>query len=104
MSKLNLVALHKATSPRYDRDCLKCHADVLTRKTLDPQFAEVHTAMLPYTPGYDPVVGVRNTNCIWCHATVDLSPNRSAGAIRRQVDPEKCRMCHGPGSSKPFYQ
>jgi len=103
MTKLNLVGVHKATSPRYDKDCLKCHWDVLKRTTLNPQFAAVHTVMLPYTPGYQQT-GARNEDCIWCHVSVDLTPNRSAAGIRKQVAFDKCRNCHGPGSTKPFYK
>jgi hypothetical protein len=104
LAKLNLVALHDVTSTRYDGDCLKCHKGILARTTKNPTFADAHARMLPFTPGYDPTAGVRNADCLSCHETVDLGPNRSAGNLRRQVDVTKCRVCHGPGSTPQFYQ
>lgn len=99
---VNLLALHDPSSPMYNDDCLSCHADVLTDQTQDPRILSFHQAMLPYTPGYNPRHGASNDTCVQCHRFVDLKMD-SAGALRKQVDPSMCALCHGPSGPGPVY-
>ncbi len=100
----DLVALHDAKSPTFDKNCLGCHGDIMTRTTLNPQFKEAHAVMIPFAPGYDAGVGVTDQTCTACHATVDILQH-SGASIRKNVDARLCAMCHsrsGPASKK-FY-
>jgi hypothetical protein len=97
MAVTNARALHNPRSPQYDRDCIKCHADVLEERSLDPSVRGAHPVMLPW------VGGETNGACATCHRSVDFD-NGSAANIRRNVDVEFCAACHsanGPGS--PYY-
>ena len=91
---LNLVALHDSTSSRHRTDCLTCHADVLGRGTLDPAVRQIHPLMIDVLSRC-----VTDETCRTCHITVDLSGNRSAGNLRRQVDVSSCARCHSRGST-----
>ena len=53
----DVVALHDAKSPSYDKNCLSCHGDIMKRTTLNPKVKEAHAAMVPFAPGYDAKVG-----------------------------------------------
>lgn len=100
----DLVALHNAKSPSYDKNCLSCHGDIMTRTTLNPKIKEAHAAMVPFAPGYDEKVGVTNETCTSCHSRVDLLQH-SGEQIRKNADVASCGACHsksGP-SSKKFY-
>ncbi len=100
----DLVALHDAKSPVFDKNCLGCHSDIMTRDTLNPRFKEAHAAMVPFAPGYDPKVGVTNETCASCHGKVDLVQH-SGAQIRKNADVGSCAVCHskaGPASKK-FY-
>jgi len=100
----DLVALHDASSPAYDKNCLACHGDIMARTTLDPRFKEAHAAMVPFAPGYDQKAGVTNENCVSCHARVDIVQH-SGMQIRKNADVGSCGVCHskaGPASRK-FY-
>lgn len=100
----NLLAMHDSESPQYNGDCLSCHAGVLEESTRDPRVLSFHQAMMPYTPGYNPAHGPNNEVCVQCHRFVDLEMD-SAGALRKQVDPALCALCHGPSGPGPqFYQ
>ena len=104
LTGVNLTAVHDASSRRYDDDCLKCHREVLTRRTLDSTIPDAHLAMLPEIPTFSAATGVDNEDCAYCHPTVDLGPNRSAGNIRRQVAVGRCSMCHADGPAvSDFY-
>lgn len=100
----DLVALHDAKSPAYDKNCLGCHGDIMMRTTLNPKFKEAHAAMIPFAPGYDARAGVTNETCVACHAKVDLVQH-SGAQIRKNADVGSCAVCHskaGPASKK-FY-
>jgi nitrate reductase cytochrome c-type subunit len=100
----DLVALHAAKSPAYDKNCLSCHGDIMKRTTRDPRFKEAHAAMVPFAPGYDAKVGVTNETCVSCHGSVDLVQH-SGEQIRKNADVASCAACHsksGP-STKKFY-
>lgn len=99
---VNLLALHDSSSRQYDKHCLDCHADVLAQQSLDPSIPTVHVAMIPLVPGEEDEDG-----CAWCHRSVDLvqGVQRSNGPLRKHVDSDLCRLCHGPaGPGKKFYQ
>ena len=94
--QINIISLHDSASSRYDKNCTSCHADVLSETSLDPSIAAIHVAMRPYAPGRG------NTQCIWCHRTVDLvqgvqSEAKSKATLRKLVDPAVCSVCHLPG-------
>ncbi len=103
-SRGNLRAVHNSSSSQYDRDCQKCHEQILKRTTLDSRFPEAHQAMIPFISGQPIAAGVSNDTCIACHASVDFD-NRSAASIRKQVDVEICAGCHGARGveAQPFY-
>lgn len=95
----NFIALHDKSSDQYEKHCLDCHADVLAQQSLDPSIAPVfHVAMIPFVPGEK-----NEERCAWCHRSVDLV-QKSNGNLRRHVDADLCRLCHGPeGPGKKFY-
>jgi hypothetical protein len=96
VSSLNLVAIHNPESPRYNSNCLHCHQDILNRTTLDPRVQEIHRRMLPYVGTWRG--SPRNEDCAFCHrGGVDLSGERSAAGIRRQVPTQSCAGCHRDG-------
>ncbi len=104
----NIIAIHDSSSEQYDKNCLECHADILSAKSLDPTIAPAaHVAMFDFAPGKPG----DDKQCIFCHRTVDLVQG-SAGNIRKQVDATLCAMCHGQspprnassGPVKQFYQ
>jgi hypothetical protein len=47
--------------------------------------------------------GVDSSICLLCHSSVNLLA-RSSGTLRKTVDPQFCRVCHGPSSTRPFFQ
>ena len=98
----NFIALHDKGSRQYEKHCLDCHADVLAQQTndLDTQNIPVfHVAMIPFVPGEK-----NEERCAWCHRSVDLV-QKSNGGLRRHVDADLCRLCHGPDgpAEKKFY-
>lgn len=85
----NLVELHKNAATMTNRQCLTCHAKILSEKTADKKFKTMHRLHLESkleTP----------KKCAACHASVDLREG-SAGALRKQVDPQACAGCHDGG-------
>jgi len=103
----NFVGLHDRNSPVYDANCLAsgCHEGIDKEASTDPRVPGIHQMMIPYTPGYSPSKGATNSICQKCHATVDFSNTPTAGAIRKQVDPRQCALCHSPaGPGKPLYR
>lgn len=100
----DLIALHDASSPSFNKKCLICHADIMKRTTLNKKFKDAHAAMIPFAPGYNAKVGVTNELCVSCHARVDLLQH-SGEQIRKNANVSVCAACHsksGP-SSKKFY-
>ncbi len=100
----DLIALHDASSPSFNKNCLSCHRDIMKKTTLNRKFKEAHAAMVPFAPGYDAKVGVSSEVCISCHGKVDLVQH-SGAMIRRNVDVSMCAMCHGKSgpARKKFY-
>lgn len=85
----NLIDLHKNASAMTNKQCLKCHEKVLSEQTARKKFKTMHRVHLESkleTP----------KKCAQCHASVDLREG-SAGALRKQVDPQVCAGCHGGG-------
>jgi hypothetical protein len=100
----DLVALHDAKSPAFNKNCLSCHTGIMTRTTLNPKFKEAHAAMIPFAPAYDAKTGVTNEVCISCHGRVDLVQH-SGEQLRKNGDVASCPACHsksGPATKK-FY-
>jgi len=91
VTEQNFISLHDSSSPQYDSDCVSCHADILTRQSLDPSISDAHVAMLPWTSG-----ATNNDKCVFCHESVDVL-QKSSATVRRSVDVELCIECHGPG-------
>lgn len=82
----NLVELHKNSASMTNKQCLKCHGKILSEKTASKKFKTMHRLHLESkleTP----------KKCTECHASVDLREG-SAGALRKQVDPQVCAGCH----------
>ncbi len=94
----NLVELHKNSGTMTNKQCLKCHAKILTEKTANRKYKTMHRVHLESkleTP----------KNCADCHVSVDLREG-SAGALRKQVDPQICAGCHEGGmkGAKKLFQ
>jgi hypothetical protein len=88
-AELNLVELHKNATAMTNKQCLKCHAKILSEKTATKKYKTMHRVHLESkleTP----------KKCAACHASVDLREG-SAGALRKQVDPQVCAGCHDGG-------
>lgn len=99
LAGVNLLSLHDRNSRQYEKHCLECHTDVLTRQSLDPSIPTVHVAMNPFVPGKN-----AEERCAWCHRSVDLV-QKSTGNLRKHVDADLCTLCHGPAGPGPkFYQ
>lgn len=85
----NLVDLHKNAGSMTNKQCLKCHAKILSEKSANKKFKTMHRVHLESkleTP----------KKCTECHASIDLREG-SAGALRKQVDPQICAGCHDGG-------
>ncbi len=85
----NLVDLHKNAAAMTNKQCLTCHAKILSEKTATKKFNTVHRLHLESKLGTP-------KKCAGCHASVDLREG-SAGALRKQVDPQVCAGCHDGG-------
>ncbi len=85
----NLIDLHKKAGKIPNEQCLGCHGRILKEETLDGRFKTFHRVHLESeleTP----------KNCSDCHESVDLREG-SASALRKQVDPGLCALCHSGG-------
>jgi predicted CXXCH cytochrome family protein len=85
----NLVDLHKNAGAMSNKQCLKCHGKVLSEKSTNKKFKTMHRVHLESKLGTP-------KKCTECHASVDLREG-SAGALRKQVDPQICAGCHDGG-------
>ncbi len=95
---VNLVELHKNSGTMTNKQCLKCHAKILTEKTANKKYKTMHRVHLESkleTP----------RKCADCHVSVDLREG-SAGALRKQADPQICAGCHEGGmkGAKKLFQ
>jgi hypothetical protein len=83
---VNLINLHAHSGQLSKKECLACHAKILTSTSLNKKIKTFHRlhleSKLP-TP----------KNCADCHQSVDLR-NGSAAALRKQVNPQICAGCH----------
>ena len=85
-SRTNLIELHRNSGKLTNNQCLACHASILKATTSDRKFKTFHRVHLESrlaTP----------KDCSACHESVDLR-ERSAAALRKQVDPGLCASCH----------
>jgi len=102
----NIIAIHDSESKEYKKNCSECHADILTRQSLDSSIAPAaHVSMFPFAAGKEG----DDKQCVWCHRTVDLqgtqTEGKSQGNLRKHVDATLCALCHGPsGPGQQFYQ
>lgn len=86
--------LHADLSSVRSQECLVCHSNIPQESSLDPtNVTAVHPTHL-------------NSNwlkfeCNTCHKKVDLD-DRSAEALRKNVDPEFCATCHSPFPVPPM--
>ena len=85
----NLAELHKNAGTMTNKQCLKCHSKILSEKTSNKKFKTMHRMHLESKLGAP-------KKCVECHAAVDLRQG-SAGALRKQVDPQICAGCHDGG-------
>lgn len=82
----NLIELHKNAGKLTDKDCLVCHFKIRKETSLNMRFKTFHRVHLESkleTP----------KSCADCHESIDLREG-SASALRKQVDPELCAVCH----------
>ncbi len=47
----NIIAIHDSSSRQYNKECISCHADILSAQSLDPSIPNVHVAMFSFAPG-----------------------------------------------------
>ncbi len=89
----DLIALHEdLTEVKSDR-CVSCHGNKAEETSLDPDIKTPHAIHIPMLK-----------ECNVCHKKADLLEG-SAAALRKQVDPQVCNSCHGPGGPGPqLYQ
>ena len=101
----NLSAVHNPSSPKYNGACLACHIDKLTESSLAATTPGYHKRKLGLKADGTPVIpgATPDEKCVFCHKSVDMSPNRSAGNLRRHVDVAICAGCHS-GGTFDFYQ
>jgi len=102
-SEWNLIAMHDASSTRYNPDCIKCHGNMMGETTLSTDIQGIHPRMVRYVVAETGETDITNNTCKHCHRSVNLLDS-SAGNIRKQVATDICVSCHavnGPG--KPFY-
>jgi len=102
LESVNLIAIHNSESPSYDNDCIKCHGDMTSETTLNPNIQGIHPFMMPFAPAYKGEI--TNDLCVSCHINVDFVEG-SAGNLRRNVAVEVCVSCHTPrGPGKELYR
>lgn len=85
----NLVALHKDSAKLSNKECLTCHKGIFKETTANKKIKTMHRLHLESkkeTP----------KKCAECHQSIDLREG-SAGALRKQVDPQLCNGCHDGG-------
>ena len=85
----NLVDLHKNAAKLGNKECLGCHAQILTEVPLNKEykmFHRVHLESKLETP----------KQCTDCHQSVDLRES-SAASLRKEVDSQICAGCHNGG-------
>ncbi len=124
ISSTNIIAQHDRNSSQFNKNCVSCHANVLSSKSLNTAIPRAHVAMLPFAPGES-----NNDKCVFCHHStelvlglpqpIDLAKDSSGipvgsapskGSVRRPVDSAVCALCHGPGGqtrtpkTKQFYK
>lgn len=92
----NLNAIHDASSPKYNSDCLKCHGNMLWEQSLDAKVEAIHPKMIKYVLPETGENEITSTTCRYCHRSVDFLES-SAGNIRKQVASNICADCHAPG-------
>ncbi len=99
----NLNAMHNASSPRYNPDCIKCHGNMLWEESLDAKVEAIHPKMIKYVLPETGEEEITNKTCVYCHRSVDFLEG-SAGNIRKQVASSICAECHAPqGGAKVLY-
>ena len=85
----NLVVLHKDSSKLSNKECLDCHKKILKEVSSNKKIKTMHRLHLESKKGTP-------KKCTDCHVSVDLRQG-SAGALRKQVDPQICAGCHDGG-------
>lgn len=110
----NYIAMHDRDSSQYRKDCLSCHANVLTEAPAllnvavtnpnlnqQPRSLTMHGHVLTKA-GVKPGRPGTNRQCQFCHRSVNLvegppmPQDPLVGSLRKHVDPLTCTLCHGP--------
>ncbi len=93
MAMGDLIPLHQDLTKVATTRCVSCHGNKAEEKSLNPDIKTPHSIHIPVLK-----------ECNGCHKKADLL-EKSAAALRRQVDPQVCSGCHGPGGPAPqLYQ
>lgn len=87
----DLIELHSDLTQVATADCVGCHGDKSQEKSLDPNIATPHAIHIPML-----------VDCNYCHKSADLLQG-SAANLMKQVSPQVCAGCHGPGGSAPQF-
>ncbi len=89
----DLIALHEDLTNVEKSECIDCHSNKAEETSLNPDIETPHVIHIPIMD-----------ECNVCHKKADLLEG-SAAALQKQVDPQICNGCHGPGGSAPqLYQ
>lgn len=97
---VNYLGIHDPECEEFNGDCTSCHDDRVLEASLDDTIPGYHQLKL----GLDAIPGsTPNEKCAFCHTSVDLSGNHSAGGLRRVVNVDTCVTCHTSGAHI-FYQ
>ena len=89
----DLIALHEDLTKVEKNECISCHGNKAEETSLNTDIKTPHAIHIPTLK-----------ECNVCHKKADLLEG-SAAALRKQVDPQVCYGCHGPGGPGPqLYQ
>ncbi len=88
-----LIELHSDLTKLPAAQCIDCHGNKAEETSLQADIKTPHTIHIPIVK-----------ECNVCHKKADLLEG-SAATLRKQVDPQTCKGCHGSGGPGPqLYQ
>jgi len=82
----NLIQVHRNAGKTATKECLSCHAGIMSEASLNKKFKTFHRVHLESRLEAP-------KDCSDCHDSVDLREG-STGGLRKHVDPELCAGCH----------
>jgi hypothetical protein len=85
----DVIGIHDSGSTQYNSNCVGCHGNRLTEKSIDGKLPAAHAIMRDF-------FGDRPDSCVRCHVPGPDFLTQSAGGLRKQADYERasCYFCH----------